>query len=46
VDHFLDSIRTGRKSPLSFSNAAVIGEIGWAAQRSAVEGKEILLPLK
>ena len=45
VGHFLDCVRQGRASPLSFANARVIGEIGWAAQMSAGTGREVLLPL-
>lgn len=45
VGHFIDCVKTGNKSPLSFANSAVIGEIGWAAQISAVTGKEVALPL-
>jgi predicted dehydrogenase len=45
VEHFVECIKTGKKSPLSFVNAAVVAEIGWAAQMSANTHTEIRLPL-
>ena len=45
VGHFLDCVKSGEKSPLSFENSATIAEIGWAAQMSAATGKQIQLPL-
>ncbi len=45
LNHFIDSVRTGTNSPLSFVNSSIIGEIGWAAQLSALTHKEIQLPL-
>ncbi len=46
VGHFIDCVKTGAKSPLSFVNSRVIGEIGWAARLSAARGGgEIRLPL-
>jgi len=45
VDHFLNCIEKGKSSPLSFANSRIIAEIGWAAQISALTGKEVSLPL-
>ena len=45
VDHFLQCVQTGTKSPLSFARSSVIADIGWAAQVSAATGREIKLPL-
>ncbi len=45
VDHFIDCVKTGVKSPLSFANSLAISEIGWAAQMSARLGQSISLPL-
>lgn len=45
VDHFLNCIENGKASPLSFVNSRTIGEIGWAAQVSALTGREVPLPL-
>lgn len=45
IEHFLDCIQSGRKSPLSFANSASIAELGWAAQMSAQTGRPISLPL-
>lgn len=45
VGHFIECVKSGQKSPLSFVNSAVIAEIGWAAQMSAKLGKEVALPL-
>jgi len=45
VDHFLECIRLGKQSPLSFVGAGPIGEIGWAAQISAAKKQPVSLPL-
>ncbi len=45
VNHFIDSVKTGNNSFLSFDNSSVVAEIGWAAQMSAASGREIPLPL-
>ena len=45
VSHFIDCIKCGKQSPLSFVNSEGIAEIGWAAQMSAALNKEIALPL-
>ncbi len=45
VGHFIECVKSGKQSPLSFANSAAIAEIGWAAQISAATGKEIPLPL-
>ncbi len=45
IGHFIECVKNGQKSPLSFVNSATIAEIGWAAQISADKGKEISLPL-
>ena len=45
VGHFIECVKNGQQSPLSFVNSAVIAEISWAAQISAATGKEIFLPL-
>lgn len=45
VDHFLDCILEGKQSFLSFDNAAVVAEVGWAAQVSAGLGQPVTLPL-
>jgi predicted dehydrogenase len=45
IDHFIDAIRSGKSSPLSFDNSAIVGEIGWAARLSAAVGREVALPL-
>lgn len=45
VGHFIESIKSGKKSPLSFVNSSIVAEIGWAAQISAQTNKEIQLPL-
>jgi len=45
VDHFLECIRLGKQSPLSFVGAGPIGEIGWAAQISAATKQPVSLPL-
>jgi predicted dehydrogenase len=45
VAHFIEHIKQGKPSPLSFAHSALIGEIGWAAQISAATGQEVALPL-
>ena len=45
VGHFIECVKSGQKSPLSFANSSTIAQIGWAAQMSAETGKEISLPL-
>lgn len=45
VGHFIECVKSGEKSPLSFANSMTIAEIGWAAQMSAAGKKEIALPL-
>jgi myo-inositol 2-dehydrogenase/D-chiro-inositol 1-dehydrogenase len=45
IDHFIDCIHRGVKSPLGFANSAPIAQIGWAAQASAILGQEVHLPL-
>jgi predicted dehydrogenase len=45
VEHFLECVRAGKPSPLSFTNSAIIGEVGWAARLSATSGKPVALPL-
>ena len=45
IDHFINAVKNGKKSPLSFINSRVIAEIGWAARMSASLSKEIKLPL-
>ena len=45
VGHFIECIKSGKKSPLSFENSATVAEIGWAAQMSAAMNKDISLPL-
>ncbi|MCK9331000.1 MAG: Gfo/Idh/MocA family oxidoreductase [Candidatus Cloacimonetes bacterium] len=45
LEHFINSVRTGVKSPLSFDNSSLVAEIGWAAQVSAREHREVLLPM-
>ena len=46
LEHFIHSVQSGEETELSFSNSAVIGEIGWAAQLSALTHREVLLPLR
>ena len=43
--HFIECVKNGQQSPLSFVNSSEIAEIGWAAQLSAATRKEITLPL-
>ncbi len=45
VGHFIECVKSGQKSPLSFVNSSIIAEIGWAAQISAKTGSEVPLPL-
>lgn len=45
IDHFIECIKTGRPSPLSFANSMAVADIGWAAQMSAGLGEQIDLPL-
>jgi predicted dehydrogenase len=45
IDHFLNCIKEGIDSPLSFAASSPIAEIGWAAQISAATGREVALPL-
>jgi myo-inositol 2-dehydrogenase/D-chiro-inositol 1-dehydrogenase len=45
VGHFINCIKNNTKSPLSFVNSQIIAEIGWAAQMSAKQYKEVALPL-
>ncbi len=45
IRHFVECARSRVKSPLSFSNTAVIAEVGWAALMSSACGREIPIPL-
>lgn len=45
VAHFIESIQSGKPSPLSFDRSAAVAEIGWAAQVSALTGQPVALPL-
>lgn len=45
VAHFLDCIRSGEQSFLSFANSAPVADLGWAAQISTAEGMPVDLPL-
>jgi predicted dehydrogenase len=45
VSHFLECIRKGEQSFLSFVNSAAVADLGWAAQISAKEGVPVGLPL-
>ena len=45
VAHFLDCIREGKCSPLGFDHAAIIADVGWAAQVSAITGEPVDLPM-
>lgn len=45
LEHFINSVRTGEESPLSFNNSHLIAEIGWAAQVSALTHREVALPI-
>lgn len=46
VDHFLQCIHQGKPSPLGFDHAAMVADIGWAAQASAVTGSPVDIPLE
>ncbi len=43
VDHFLDCVKTGRQSFLSFADSAPTAALGWAALRSAEIGQPVPL---
>jgi predicted dehydrogenase len=45
IEHFLECVHHGKKSPLGFTNSAIIAEVGWAAQVSAKTGQLVALPL-
>ena len=45
VAHFLDCIRKGEQSFLSFANSSAVADLGWAAQISAAERVPVDLPL-
>ncbi|MHC4395101.1 MAG: Gfo/Idh/MocA family protein [Planctomycetota bacterium] len=45
TEHFIECVKSRTKSPLNFEGAAIIAEIGWAAQMSAAGAREIKLPL-
>ena len=45
IEDFLESVRMGIESPLSFGNTSMIGEIGWAARISAKFHREVPVPL-
>jgi predicted dehydrogenase len=45
IGHFLDCVKSGTQSPLSFVNSAVVAEVGWAAMMSAGLGREVRMPL-
>ena len=45
VAHFIDHVKTGTQSPLSFANSAPVAEIGWAALMSAARNEPVALPL-
>lgn len=45
VDHFINCIKTGNQSFLSFENSAPTAEIGWAALQSSSTGKPVILPM-
>ncbi len=45
VGHFIDSIKAGEKSPLSFSKSAGVAEIGFAALVSAKTKSPVKLPM-
>ena len=45
VEHFINCIKTGDQSFLSFENSAPTAEIGWAALQSSRKGKSVSLPL-
>jgi predicted dehydrogenase len=43
--HFINCVQARTQSPLSFGSSSLIAEIGWAARMSAVQKREIALPL-
>jgi predicted dehydrogenase len=45
MNHFIDAIKSGAPSPLSFANSALIAEIGWGALVSARLRQPVDLPL-
>ena len=45
VEHFIQCVKSGTKSPLSFVNSSMVAEIGWAAQMSAALHRPVALPL-
>lgn len=45
IDHFMECVRSGKQSFLSFNNSAPTAELGWAALISADSGQPISLPL-
>lgn len=45
VAHFIEHVKAGTQSPLSFANSASIAEIGWASLMSAAQNRPISLPL-
>lgn len=45
VEHFINCIKTGKQSFLSFENSAPTAEIGWAALQSSRTGKPVTLPM-
>ncbi len=45
VDHFIDCVRSGQQSFLSFGNSAATAELGWAALISGDTGLPVALPL-
>jgi len=45
VDHFIQCVKSGTPSPLSFAGSASIAEIGWGAIISAGRGLPVSLPL-
>jgi predicted dehydrogenase len=45
IDHFIECIKAGRQSPLSFANSMAVADIGWAAKMSSALGERIELPL-
>jgi predicted dehydrogenase len=45
VEHFINCIKTGEQSFLSFENSAPTSEIGWAALQSSQSGKPVSLPM-
>jgi predicted dehydrogenase len=45
VGHFIECVKSGTQSPLSFVNSAIVAETGWAAMMSAGLGREVRMPL-